>query len=222
MTIEDLQERVMAIEDWRFSQPHNCLIEIERLLPIAVQSADAKSEARLTLLIGQCHHSLHDPVKVYEFALKAATLYEAIPDHEMFARCQIVASLGEKDMGNAQRAIKRSLAVLRFAEKENILRPQVACLLNMGFFCGDLGNMEQAIQYSLQAVELLEKYPDERFARNLANNLAYDYVRLGQYEQAKVWIERCLDGFDPETDGICRFGNERKAPVENRQRSALR
>ncbi|MEQ1824021.1 MAG: ATP-binding protein [Fimbriimonadaceae bacterium] len=202
MTVEEIQARIEKIEPWRFSQPRNCLAEIENLIPIAEQQDAHDQIARLTLLIAQCHHTLHNPVRVYEFALKAAALFEVLEDHAMYARCQIVASLGEKDMGNAQRAIQRSLGVLRFAEKEGLMRAQVACLLNMGFYCGSVGNIEQGIDYSLEAVKLLDQYPDERFARNLANNLAYDYVRIGKMDEAKFWIEKCLDGFDADTDTL--------------------
>jgi PAS domain S-box-containing protein len=201
-TREELQSALEMLQELRLKDSANCRPLAKEWLEEAVVAEDREMEGQFLLMLGQTNHNLGNPEESFQYAARGATLFEELGEHLGYARCQNIIALSEKSMGNGHRALTRLKSLLQYAEKHALLRTELVAYLNMGFVCSELSMLEVGIEYCKKGVEVLKRFPDQILAANLYNNLAFDTIRLGRYDEALDYCEKCFAAVDPEEDPV--------------------
>lgn len=217
MTEQEIEDFISRNEELRLTDPQGSAEATVRVLQCSRAHNLDLCSARLELQMAQTLNSLSQYREAYVHASNGSELFELINDHASYARCQNIMALADKGVGHSQRAIDRLRKTLAYAKTHGLGSAVISCYMNLGYVCGDIGHLEQAVEYSLKGIEALRVAPNISAERKLYNNLAFDLARLDRAEEARIYINLCLKDLQVDDDPVMyALAIDTKAIVEQK------
>ena len=106
-----------------------------------------------------------------------------------FGRAQ---SENRQNFTEARRQLESSLI---YSKEIKIQEAEIAALNNLGLVSAEVGDIEEAIEYTSSALKICEKIGDRHRSAALFNHLADLYHRSGQPERAMEYLKMAVKIF---------------------------
>lgn len=175
----------------RLGQHHLALDHLRRALQIAHELALLLQKAKVFSAIGLIYYRLGQTEEATTNLKEAIALFTELNDINALAESWNTLGLVHHEKGELDKAIIAYAEAAQYARRVGV-RPTAIYLNNLGEAYHDLFDMEQALRYHREALQLTKQIQLIASEGDLRRNLGVDLCALGQYVEGLNELYRAL------------------------------
>src|SRR5205085_4586484 len=131
-------------------------------------------------------------------------VFAAADDARGLARTMRIRGDAEARAGRLEAAAATLRAGLELAERTGNVEEVGGCLINLGIVEFERGELDNAIDYDLQAIEEFERVGHGSGRTTGYANVAHKLAHAGRVDEAELWCTRALDLAERIGHGVSR------------------
>lgn len=142
--------------------------------------------------IGRSFFYQNQPDSAIAYFIRSSEAFEAIGDPDKAAAVRISAGAAQMRQGHYQEALTTFFESLEYFEAVRDSMQMGKSYNNIATIYGELGDVDNAIEYGEKAVAIFSKYGHARFRLIALPNLAGQYARRGDSVRAKSYFHHSV------------------------------
>ena len=198
-----IQELIIQLQEYEMLEDYAKLKECtERLKDLSEKKEDVYGRSMADYYFAVYWGNCNDLLKAKTYCLKVKEQYPYHQSHLLYALTCKVEGILSVLSDERQNALCYFLEGYRISNKYNLSEVEVQILNNIGSIFYALQKYEKALEYYLKAYETTKRNPVPEFKSIgiIFMNIMKCYIRKEDFEDAKIWEERCKEYVQAQTN----------------------